>query len=67
MMQISYARSGGPGGQHANKVSTKAVVKVKLDSLVEFDKDIKQKILEKYANRVNKDGELITTSETTRK
>ena len=66
-MQISYARSGGPGGQHANKVSTKAVVKVKLENLVEFDKDIKQKIIAKHANRVNKEGELLTTSETTRK
>jgi ribosome-associated protein len=67
MMQISYARSGGPGGQHANKVSTKAVVKVDINRLVEFDEDIVDKIKNKYPNKINKEGELFTSSETTRK
>ncbi len=30
-LRLTFARSGGPGGQHANKVSTKVVLHLPLD------------------------------------
>ncbi|OJJ85780.1 peptidyl-tRNA hydrolase domain protein [Aspergillus glaucus CBS 516.65] len=34
LCEVSFSRSGGPGGQHVNKVNSKATLKVSLDSLL---------------------------------
>lgn len=62
---FSFARSGGPGGQHVNKTETKAVLHLKIDSL-ELEDAEKQKLLIHLANRINSEGELIIHSSSTR-
>lgn len=36
-LDFTFARGGGPGGQHVNKTSTKAVLRVRLADLVGLD------------------------------
>ncbi|XP_075889886.1 large ribosomal subunit protein mL62 isoform X1 [Nelusetta ayraudi] len=65
-LTVSYSRSSGPGGQHVNKVSSKAEVRFHVDTADWIPEDVRQKILEKNKNRINKVGELLVTSELSR-
>ncbi|XP_044194315.1 peptidyl-tRNA hydrolase ICT1, mitochondrial [Thunnus albacares] len=65
-LTVSYSRSSGPGGQHVNKVNTKAEVRFHLHTADWIPEDVRQKILEKNKNRINKAGELLVTSELSR-
>ncbi|XP_035000786.2 peptidyl-tRNA hydrolase ICT1, mitochondrial [Hippoglossus stenolepis] len=65
-LTVSYSRSSGPGGQHVNKVSTKAEVRFHVKTADWIQEDVRQKIFEKNHNRINKAGELLVTSELSR-
>ena len=58
---ISFARSGGPGGQHVNKTETKAVLKITVDDLPLTAED-KNIIRQRLYSRINSDGELVIHS-----
>ncbi|KAM4691337.1 cerebellar degeneration-related protein 2-like [Rhinophrynus dorsalis] len=65
-LNISYSKSSGPGGQNVNKVNTKAEVRFHLSSADWIPEDIRQKISVQCKNRINRNGELIVVSETSR-
>ncbi|CAJ1081116.1 peptidyl-tRNA hydrolase ICT1%2C mitochondrial [Xyrichtys novacula] len=65
-LTVSYSRSSGPGGQHVNKVSTKAEVRFHVLTAEWISEDVRQNIFEKNKNRINKAGELLITSELSR-
>nr|XP_057917971.1 peptidyl-tRNA hydrolase ICT1, mitochondrial [Doryrhamphus excisus] len=65
-LTVSYSRSSGPGGQHVNKVNTKAEIRFSVLAADWIPQDVRQKILEKNRNRINKAGELLVTSELSR-
>ncbi|XP_038591364.1 peptidyl-tRNA hydrolase ICT1, mitochondrial isoform X1 [Micropterus salmoides] len=65
-LTVSYSRSSGPGGQHVNKVSTKAEVRFHVQTADWIPEDVRQKVFEKNKNRINKAGELLVTSELSR-
>ncbi|XP_007641570.1 peptidyl-tRNA hydrolase ICT1, mitochondrial isoform X1 [Cricetulus griseus] len=65
-LSISYCRSSGPGGQNVNKVSSKAEVRFHLASADWIAEPVRQKIALKHKNKINKAGELILTSESSR-
>jgi ribosome-associated protein len=50
------SRSGGKGGQHVNKVSSKVELNFDLEASGIFDEDQKQRIREKVSGRLNADG-----------
>ncbi|XP_021491075.1 large ribosomal subunit protein mL62 isoform X2 [Meriones unguiculatus] len=65
-LNISYCRSSGPGGQNVNKVNSKAEVRFHLASADWIAEPVRQKIALMHKNKINKAGELILTSETSR-
>ncbi|KAL6084771.1 hypothetical protein STEG23_037753 [Scotinomys teguina] len=65
-LSISYCRSSGPGGQNVNKVNSKAEVRFHLASADWITEPVRQKIALKHRNKINKAGELVLTSESSR-
>ena len=65
-LSMSFARSGGPGGQNVNKVSSKVELRwnpVTSSALTDDDRSL---LLERLASKLTTDGTLIITSTLTR-
>jgi len=62
-LDFSFARSGGPGGQNVNKVSTKAQLRFDLTHSPSLSETQRERILAKLANRVDSDGILMVTAQ----
>lgn len=54
-VQYKASRSGGKGGQHVNKVSTKVELLFSIQNSVLFSTEEKALLLQKLQNRLNKD------------
>jgi ribosome-associated protein len=65
-VQVSASRSGGPGGQNVNKVSTKIEIRFSVQASEALNEAEKQLLSHKAKNRINLEGELIITSATER-
>ena len=65
-LSYKYVRSSGSGGQHVNKVSSKAELYFDLDNSAAFNDDEKQKLSEFFKNRLTKEGVLILSSDESR-
>jgi ribosome-associated protein len=62
----SFARSGGPGGQNVNKVSSKAVLRWNFDGSPSVPDEVKARFREKFPSRLTTEGEVVLSSELTR-
>lgn len=59
---FSYARSPGPGGQNVNKVNSKVILKWSLKKTSALPESVKQRFVQKYANRISQDDVFTMTS-----
>ena len=64
-LQLSFARSGGPGGQNVNKVNSKAILRWRLHD-GDLPADVLLRFRVKYGNRVNVNDEVVLSADESR-
>ena len=57
------SRSGGKGGQHVNKVSSKVELNINIRSSSHFTEEEKELLVQKLSNRINSEGVLQVVTE----
>ena len=61
-LEFSFARSGGPGGQHANTSSTKVELRWDLGGTPALTDEQRALVHRRLGNRINSDGVLVLQS-----
>jgi len=62
-LQFSYARSGGPGGQNVNKVSSKAVLRWSLAANRSIPEEVKARLRARQRRRITVADEIVIQSQ----
>ena len=65
-LRFAASRSGGPGGQNVNKVSSRVTLTFDVRASTALSDGQKQTIMKKLATRINRDGVLRIISQRTR-
>ena len=65
-LRYAFTRSGGPGGQNVNKVSTKVELRIRVTDLRRFGPDDLERLQSIGGRFLTAAGEIVITSEETR-
>ena len=65
-LHFDASRSGGPGGQNVNKVSSRVTLTFDVNGSAALSDDQKHTVMQKLAGRINKQGVLRIISQRTR-
>jgi ribosome-associated protein len=58
-----FARSSGPGGQHVNRTSSKAILRFDVAACPGLPEDVRQRFLERERSRLTQDGAILIASQ----
>lgn len=62
-LEWQFARSSGPGGQHVNRTSSKAVVRFDALHSPHLPEDVRRRLLQAERSRLTSDGSLVISSQ----
>src|SRR5947208_6068897 len=65
-LRFEFARSGGPGGQNVNKVSSKATLRWTPSTSATLPPAVRDRLLRSVGSKLTVEGELLITSQKTR-
>jgi ribosome-associated protein len=65
-LEFTASRSGGPGGQHVNKVSSRVELRFDVGASKSLTPEQKHRIVTRLSNRITKDGFLRVVASTSR-
>ena len=63
LLRIKFVRSGGPGGQNVNKVSTAAQLRVRLAELTMLDPAARHRLADLAGSRLTEGGEIVMSAD----
>jgi ribosome-associated protein len=58
-LEITASRSGGPGGQHVNKTSTRITIRWNVKNSTALDNDQRQRVLHRLAKELTSNDDII--------
>ncbi len=62
-LTFQFSRSGGPGGQNVNKVSSRVQMRWNVETTETLPEDVRRRLKSLNRRRINSNGELIVTSQ----
>ena len=62
-LQWHFVRSSGPGGQHVNRTSSKAVLRFDAHHSPSLPEAVRRRLLQQVAARLTQEGHLVITSQ----
>ena len=60
---FQFSRSGGPGGQNVNKVSSRVQLRWNVENTEALTDEVRERLKQRARRRINAEGELIITSQ----
>jgi ribosome-associated protein len=62
-LRWQFARSAGPGGQHVNRTSSKAMLRFAVRAAGVMPEDVRSRLESLVSSRLTRDGELVISSQ----
>jgi ribosome-associated protein len=65
-LELSWSRSGGPGGQKVNKTESRVQLSFDLDGTEALSEAVKSRVRARFGSRINREGRLLLACDTHR-